>query len=367
MANVVRYQLRCDTKENWTAANPVLLKGELGLDLTANRMKMGDGVTAWNDLPYIEPEVIDTLSSTSKTKALSANRGSVLLFMMESLGEEIREKIPEITSNTNNYGLISSAWDEWRDLKNTTKWGTNGKWADNTAMSYSLGYWLKGKIPKVRNSIAGDSSSTSSSIEEFKTQALSAYQGIVLKELAESKADAETVTTLQETLKEYNRNLTTVQQNVTNLNTTVEQFEGVEVIDRLDQTDTDKALSANQGKVLNDKISQKADSSALTTLQTTVNNHSTTLSSLNTKVTNNSSTLTTLQQNVNNLSSTVQNINTVDVVNNLTSTSTTDALSGNQGRILNTQKLDKTAITSESWTFTMENGSTVAKKVVLWA
>jgi hypothetical protein len=49
-----RIQLRRDTDTNWSTANPVLLEGELGIeiDATRNRIKIGDGVTAWNDLPY---------------------------------------------------------------------------------------------------------------------------------------------------------------------------------------------------------------------------------------------------------------------------------------------------------------------------
>lgn len=49
-----RIQLRNDTPSNWATANPVLLAGEIGLEIdsTRNRMKIGDGTTAWNDLPY---------------------------------------------------------------------------------------------------------------------------------------------------------------------------------------------------------------------------------------------------------------------------------------------------------------------------
>ena len=49
-----RIQLRRDTATNWSTSNPVLLEGELGIELdsTRNRIKIGDGVTAWNSLPY---------------------------------------------------------------------------------------------------------------------------------------------------------------------------------------------------------------------------------------------------------------------------------------------------------------------------
>ena len=49
-----RIQLRRGTASEWSTENPVLLEGEIGiqLDSARNRIKIGDGSTAWNDLPY---------------------------------------------------------------------------------------------------------------------------------------------------------------------------------------------------------------------------------------------------------------------------------------------------------------------------
>jgi hypothetical protein len=47
-----RIQLRRDTATNWTSANPVLLAGEVGVDLTNKKIKLGDGTTRWNSLEY---------------------------------------------------------------------------------------------------------------------------------------------------------------------------------------------------------------------------------------------------------------------------------------------------------------------------
>lgn len=41
------------TAEIWTAKNPLLQKGEIGHESDTSRMKVGDGVTYWNDLDYI--------------------------------------------------------------------------------------------------------------------------------------------------------------------------------------------------------------------------------------------------------------------------------------------------------------------------
>jgi hypothetical protein len=51
-----RIKHRRDTAANWTAANPVLEDGELGIESDASslRGKYGDGTTAWISLPYTE-------------------------------------------------------------------------------------------------------------------------------------------------------------------------------------------------------------------------------------------------------------------------------------------------------------------------
>ncbi|MBQ2797503.1 MAG: hypothetical protein IJF01_07220 [Tidjanibacter sp.] len=47
-----RIQHRRDTAAGWTAANPTLLEGEIGIVLDSpSHYKVGDGLTAWNDLP----------------------------------------------------------------------------------------------------------------------------------------------------------------------------------------------------------------------------------------------------------------------------------------------------------------------------
>ena len=50
MPGDIQFQLRRDTAVDWTAANPILAEGELGLELDTVRIKMGDGINVWNDL-----------------------------------------------------------------------------------------------------------------------------------------------------------------------------------------------------------------------------------------------------------------------------------------------------------------------------
>ena len=48
-----RIKLRRDDTSNWEALNPVLALGEPGYNTTENKIKIGDGVTAWVDLLYL--------------------------------------------------------------------------------------------------------------------------------------------------------------------------------------------------------------------------------------------------------------------------------------------------------------------------
>jgi hypothetical protein len=46
----VKLQFRRDTAANWESNNTILSEGELGLDTTNERFKIGDGVNGWNAL-----------------------------------------------------------------------------------------------------------------------------------------------------------------------------------------------------------------------------------------------------------------------------------------------------------------------------
>ncbi len=48
----VRFKMRRDKKDTWAARNPILRDGEPGYEKDTRLMKIGDGLTAWNDLPY---------------------------------------------------------------------------------------------------------------------------------------------------------------------------------------------------------------------------------------------------------------------------------------------------------------------------
>lgn len=53
MPAITKFQARRGTAAAWSSANPILADGELGWDSTNAKVKVGDGVTNWNTLPYL--------------------------------------------------------------------------------------------------------------------------------------------------------------------------------------------------------------------------------------------------------------------------------------------------------------------------
>lgn len=54
-------KLRGDTTANWNVNNPLLLEREIVVDTTLNRFKIGDGVTLYNSLPYMDAALVTEL------------------------------------------------------------------------------------------------------------------------------------------------------------------------------------------------------------------------------------------------------------------------------------------------------------------
>lgn len=55
--NPVRHQQRRGIAAQWSAADPTLGAGEIGVETDTGRMKVGDDATAWTALPYIDDRV----------------------------------------------------------------------------------------------------------------------------------------------------------------------------------------------------------------------------------------------------------------------------------------------------------------------
>lgn len=80
MSTTFRFTLRTDSAADWQAKNPVLSKGEPGLEEVGDgtfRQKVGDGVTAWADLPYVGAGTEADVAALQQQVATKADEQSV--------------------------------------------------------------------------------------------------------------------------------------------------------------------------------------------------------------------------------------------------------------------------------------------------
>lgn len=94
-------QQRRDTAANWAASNPVLLDGEMGIVTDdPNLYKVGDGVTAWNDLKFrgFDGTLVQT-TGDSENAVISQKAVTEKLTELESEVEQTRKVASVINFN----------------------------------------------------------------------------------------------------------------------------------------------------------------------------------------------------------------------------------------------------------------------------
>ena len=104
--SIVRIRIRRDTAANWTSANPVLLGAELGLETDTQKLKIGDGVSAWNSLAYWSgggggiAAYVHTQASVATTWTINHNLGyRPTVELLDSGSQEIDGAIAHPTVN----------------------------------------------------------------------------------------------------------------------------------------------------------------------------------------------------------------------------------------------------------------------------
>lgn len=202
MAVSIRIQIRGDSAENWESNNPVLLNRELGYDRTNNRIKVGDGINPWTSLPYLRPDVIDDLVSGGHVEALSAEQGKILKELVDTKADSteitnLNNKIEEVKNNITTVGIVDNLTSTSNTAALSANQGRvlNGLITSNkvtvenvltstsavNALSANQGRILNGLITSNKVSVVNNLTSTST------TAALSAAQGRQLKSLIDAK------------------------------------------------------------------------------------------------------------------------------------------------------------------------------------
>ena len=75
---VVRLQVRHDTKQSWEYNNPILANGEIGVEidneLIANRMKVGNGNDKWNDLKFMDENLVHSVPTGAEAENIDGEK-----------------------------------------------------------------------------------------------------------------------------------------------------------------------------------------------------------------------------------------------------------------------------------------------------
>ena len=143
MADII--QIRRDTAANWTSANPVLAQGELGVETDTDKIKIGDGSTAWTSLEYL----IDTggyasYSDTTANFTGTLQNGGSNVVVDTDIGSTVQAYDANTTTSTNTQTLTNkTVRDTVYALSGTAFDATNGSvqtktLAANTTFTDSL-------------------------------------------------------------------------------------------------------------------------------------------------------------------------------------------------------------------------------------
>lgn len=107
-----RFTVRNDSAEKWESSNPILLKGEIGLENDTNQFKFGDGATPWNELKHVtlplnpETPVVESLKINGEL--LEKNKdGSIELPLASTAGYGLVKPDNETLSADNGVLSIS--------------------------------------------------------------------------------------------------------------------------------------------------------------------------------------------------------------------------------------------------------------------
>lgn len=121
---------------DWAAQNPILGDGEIGFEKDTKIIKVGDGVTAWNDLttPYMNKSGGIFTGAVSLIPPTQPEH-AVRLSDIGSLGLGLREVVPFLTSGT----FIKASY-SWLRMVRVIVIGAGASGEGISANSYNLGH-----------------------------------------------------------------------------------------------------------------------------------------------------------------------------------------------------------------------------------
>ena len=111
-----RIALRNDVAANWTASNPTLLKGEIGIEIDTLKFKIGDGTKKWATLQYVGVGTTEINAAIAKALENVSNVYDIQKSVLSDSDEKvIKAKVTELNADTTfkkgDFFIISTAVD----------------------------------------------------------------------------------------------------------------------------------------------------------------------------------------------------------------------------------------------------------------
>jgi hypothetical protein len=140
MAVVTQIQVRRGTASQWTSTNPTLAAGEFGFETDTNKLKCGNGSTAWNSLAYINNDGDITGVTAGTGLSGGGTSGTVTVSIDTSVTADL-STAQTLTNKTLTAPVINLALNAQTGTTYTFVAGDNGKLvtaSNASAQTYSI-------------------------------------------------------------------------------------------------------------------------------------------------------------------------------------------------------------------------------------
>lgn len=251
MADIIinaKHQQRHDTEANWTSKNPVLLDGEMGFVTGTQKYKIGDGTSTWSALAY-HTSLTDSEKSKLDGIATGANKTTVDSALSSTSTNPVQNKVinnalsgKANTNHSHDLSTMINGLDEATATPSDADYFVSqyaGGGTTNTSYYRrpvsALWNFIKSKLATVAISGSYNDLTNKPSIPSVGNGT------VTIKQNGASKGSF--------TMNQSGS--TTIELTDNNTNT------WRDVVNNLTSTDTDKSLSAYQGKLLNEKITNR--------------------------------------------------------------------------------------------------------------
>lgn len=176
MPAIVTIKARRSTASGWTTANPVLAQGEAGLETDTNKLKYGDGTTAWSALPYFpsklspktqltspfEKTTVTGVAPTATTIAYDIATQSDLLYDVAAASVGVTGTVNFRWDSSTALNAVMAVGDTvtvtLRITNSTNTYRPTAFQVDGTAVTQAAGTlrWQGGNAPSAANASAED-------------------------------------------------------------------------------------------------------------------------------------------------------------------------------------------------------------------